>query len=427
MDDIVRIEDSSNIEKKIIIYITPTTVNKKFDDFFNNIKKEAQIAGFRKGKVPVKILKKHFKEKAKNVISQMLISEYYQNALKKYNINPIGRPVIKTSNKNNKILGKFNEDNSYNAELTVEIIPSVDPVGYDNIELNLPESNETELYEKKLLEYRNNFAEREQITDGQAKLNDTLVIDFKGFIDNEQFNGGSANGFTLDQLGSGTLIPGFEEQLVGMKPSETKKIEVVFPEQYNAAHLSNKKAEFEVTVHSIVRKTLANIDDDLAMMVGFETVDQLKKNIKEEVKKDIYKQQRQIEENIIIKKLLEENNFDVPKSLIQQEQDRIFKHNNISNPSKEILEQANKVAIDNIRKTIIFEEIYNKEQIEITPDELNKYLEEQAKIYNKDKDEIVSMLHNTNQMDSFVGVLKNQKVIDFIIDKNTKKGKVENE
>lgn len=426
MEDTIKIEDLNNIEKKICIHVAPETVGKKFSEFFSSIKKDVQIPGFRKGKVPLDVLKKYFKDQAKTTISQMLISEYYQNALRDYNINPIGNPTIK-GDKEDKYVGQFNDDSSYSIEMVIEVLPTIDPTGYDKIELQMPEHNIDEICDARMTEYQEQFAEREQITESGAQLNDTLVIDFKGYIDDKPFQGGEESGFSLEKLGSGNLIPGFEDQLVGMCVNESKRIKVTFPQEYHATHLAAKDAEFDVTVHSIVRKTPAKVDDDLAMMVGYNSVDELKEHVKEEMLAELQKSDRSVLEGVIVKHLLENNDFDIPKSLLINEQNRLLKQNNIHNPNEHVLEKVKEAATNNLKRVILLDAIYEKEDVDVTPDELNEYLEEQAKLYGKDKDEIVSMLYNTNQMDAFVSVLRSRKVIDYIVNLNTKKVEADNE
>jgi trigger factor len=425
MEDTIKVEDLNNIEKRISIHVASATVNKKFTEFFNNIKKEAQISGFRKGKVPVKILQKRFKSRAEETISQMLMSEFYQCAIKDYNISPIGQPEIKDVEDG---CGKFNDDNSYDVELTIEVLPNIDPVGYDDLELQLPDHDIDDLCNSKMAEYQENFAEREQVLGGEAKEGDTLVIDFKGYMDGEEFEGGEGKDFSIEDLCSGgSNVSGFEEQIVGMRNNESKRITATFLDENNPPHLAGKDVEFDVTVHSIVRKTKAEVDEDLAMIVGYESVEELRKHVQDEVESQVSEMDRQLLEGMVVKELIEKNDFDVPKSLMEQERDRITKQNNIENPPEHVLDKLTDAAKTNVKKAIILDAIYEKEDIDLAPDELSDYLEEQAKLYGKDKDEIVSMLYNSGQMDSFVSVLKARKAIDFIIDKNTKKDEEENE
>lgn len=415
MTETIQVENINDVERKILINVAPDVVSKKFDEFFTSIKKDVQMRGFRKGKVPLELLRKHYRSQAAGAISQMLISEFYQNALREHNINPVGNPVIKNQDKDANIVGEFGEDNSYSVEMWVEVLPEFDPVGYDELEINFPDRDIDNMETARLVEYQNQFAGREQIMDAGADKGDILVIDFKGFVDGEAFQGGEAQNFTVDSLGQNTLIPGFEEQLIGLAPGTSTRIKVTFPDPYSAQHLAGKDAEFDITVHSIVRKTLADVDEDLALMAGFESIDNLKESIRQEVAREVERVDRQFVEAIIVSQLVDKNQFDVPKSLVKAEEERLLKANNVKNPNDAIKAQIHEASVKNVKKALLLEAIYEKEEdVKVAPEQLNELLEEQAAMHNKSKDEVVSLLYNTNQMDSFVGVLKTKNVIDFI-------------
>ena len=414
MEDTIEVKTLSNIKKQICINITPTTVNQKFDEFFNSVKKDALVPGFRKGRAPVSILKKHFKKQALSTIAQMLISEFYQKTLREHNINPASPPNVDNPD-NNTYLGSFDSDNSYSVEITIEVLPTIDPVGYDDIELDMSNDRVDEIFEKKILELRNQYAEREQIIDGTAQLGDSVVMDYKGYIDNKPFPAGSYTGFFVDSLGAPTLVSDFEEQLVGIKVGETRRVKVKFPESYKVKELINKEAEFDVTIQNIVRKHLAKIDEDLAMIAGYENVNELKNKIREEAKQTDSQDQRQKTESIITSILIEKNDFEVPASLLNEEKNRI------KSQEQNIRGSLDECALRNVKRAILFDAIYDKEDdIEIDPSEMNEFLEEQAKLYNYGKEDFVSKLYNDNQMDTFIGVLRAKKVVDFIISKNQK-------
>ena len=181
-------------KEKVSLNIPAEIVDKKFNEFFEDMKNKAELPGFRKGKAPINMLKKYFDKKAKAPVAGMLISEYYSQAIKNQGLNPIGSPTIKDHSPLNDFPGKFDFDNAYSVELVVEIIPKIDPVGYIGLELEFAEVNEDTIFNKKLLEYREQFAERNQITDRGAMLGDALVIDFVGSINNVPFDGGMAKG-----------------------------------------------------------------------------------------------------------------------------------------------------------------------------------------------------------------------------------------
>lgn len=420
MQDTVSVEQLNSIQRKVSIKVSANSVDQKFNSFFESVKGEVQIPGFRKGKAPVHLIKQHFSNRAKPSIAQMLISEFYTKAMKDYDFSPVGNPTIEgfTPGKD-EYPGYFNFDNSYSVDLLVETLPDVNPVGYKDIELEFPERDLEGLVDSKLASYREQFAERSQVTDRPAQEGDSVVLDFTGRLKGEDgpFPGGSAEGFSIDKLGGGSLIPGFESQLVGMSVGDEATIDVVFPENYNAKHLAGKEAEFDVKIQSIVSTKLADVDEDLAMMVGYETVEELQENIKAEAEEQISTAERNALEAQVVDKLLESNSFDIPSSMVNFEVQRIIKQAQSRNQNlpENIADMLRPTAEKNVARAILIDAIYDKEDdIEVTPDELDEMLEKHAEKNNTSKDELVSMLYRSNQMDAFMGILRARKVIDYI-------------
>jgi trigger factor len=283
------------------------------------------------------------------------------------------------------------------------------------MQLLFPQNDNDAVFEQKMLEYREQFAERKQITDRSVQLGDALIIDFKGFIDGAAFQGGEAKGHAISKLGSDNLIPGFEDQIVGMSIGDTKPIIVTFPQNYGVSAVAGKEARFETTLHSIVETKLADVNDDLALMVGYQSVEELNKHIRDGAEDHINYLNKKLLEEQIIQKLLEANKFDVPLSMVDSEKSRILKSvgNNKVQP-----DMVNAMATRNVKRAVILDAIYEKEpSLEVTPAELDKLLEQHAKMYGKTKDEIVSMLYSTHQMDAFLGTLRAQRAVEFIIEK----------
>lgn len=415
MEDIVNVEDLSQVQKRISIFVSSNSVDKKFNDFFDGIRKETDLKGFRKGKAPTKVLKQFYGNKAKNLVAQSIISEFYTKALRDHNINPLSAPNFE----NNETIGKFNPDNSYFVSLLVEVLPKFKPEGYKGLELKIPKIDKEKLIQDRLLNFRTQFAERKQITDRPAQLGDAVVIDFEGFIDGIPFDGGKANGYSLDNLGSKKFVGDFEEQLVGMNIGEEKNIKIVFPENYTASNLSGKESVFKVKLHSIVETKIAEVDNDLALMTGSSSVEEMLNRINSEVDAQINKTIKNNLETQILSKLSNLNNFEIPKSMIEMEVKRLSANN--KNSTDAFLQALTNTAKNNVKRAILLDNIYDAESdIEITPDELDKLLNDYATQSNITKDNLVSNLYNSNQMDAFMGVLRNQKVIEFIIN-NAKK------
>ena len=402
-------------------------VDNKFNEYFKSVKDQVQVPGFRKGKVPINRLKQMFGTQARPAISRMLVEEYFTKAIRDKELNPVGNPTIEDLKADAKYPGKFDFDNSYSINLMVEVLPKIDPSGYKNLQLDFPQHDDDELFNFKMNEYRNQFAERKQITERGAELGDSLVIDFIGYIDGVPFDGGAAQGFSINKLGKGSFIPGFEDQVVGMKTEESKDIFVTFPEEYTAEHLAGKEAKFAVTVRGIIEITPAEIDGDLAMMVGCESVEELNERVKNESVEERRARDRQMLDGQITDKLLELNKFNAPKSMVEKEMLRLLGNMKMQNLPPEAKDQLHIMAEKSVKRAILMDAIYEKESdIEVTPDELDKMLNEHAEKNNMTKDQIVSNLYSSGQMDNFMGVLKTSNTMEFIINNSNKESEQDN-
>jgi trigger factor len=423
----ISVEALSQTECKISVNVPAEVVDKKFNEFYENIKKKAQVPGFRAGKAPLSVLKQHYGLKARAPVSAVLIQEYYDKAIRESDVNPVAQPNIVGFTKTSEHPGRFNFDNSYEVEFTVEVIPKIDPVGYMGLDLQMVDVDEAALAAQHLIEYREKFATKSPVTNRGANLGDALVMDFVGYIDSVAFEGGAAKGYTLERLGKGNFIPGFEEQLLGMRLEETKKVFVTFPMQYQAQQLAGKNATFDVTVHNIISSQLATEDEDLAIMAGFTSLAEMKASLLVNAQKERRLMIRQRMDQQIMTKVLAVNVFDVPKSMVEEELRNIRARVKAEQVSDEIMAELRRSAEFSVRRSLIANAIYEKEPTtEVTPEELNQMLDEYAAKEHKTKDELISALYNSKQMDSFVGILRFAKVVDFIID-NAKKGAMNDE
>jgi trigger factor len=421
MEEKITVEEVSKTKFRISLKIPPDEVDSKINTFFETVKKQVDVPGFRKGKAPIAKLKAMFLDQARSPVAQSIIGEYYSIALKDNNINPVGSPVIENLNQKSKYPGHFSFDGEYSVSLVVETLPNIDPSGYIGMELDIPDINMDDLFDKKMMQYREQFAERRQVDDRGAKFGDAVVIDFKGYLDGEAFEGGEAKMYSMEKLGNSNFIPGFEEQLEGVSVGESKEITVTFPDQYHAEHLAGKEATFEVTMQNIVEAKPADVDDDLAMMVGYNNLDELTTKMKEEVEQEHKLTTNQKVEIEIARKLIEINDFDPPETMVNEEFNKILNNikskNKIDNIPQQLIDQIRANSIFSVKRAIIMDAIYEKEDdIEISPEELSNLLDQHAKMSGKSKDEIVSALYNSGQMDNFVGVLRVSKVVDFIVD-----------
>ena len=309
----VKVESLSKIKKKINFEIPADRVGAEIDKAFEEIRKRANVKGFRKGKVPRTYVEKHFSAMMEQDVLKNLVQDTYFKALHEEKLFPVAHPVIESDDL------KKGEPFKYSA--TVEIYPEVKIEEYAGLEVVKEQFvKDEEVVAKRLEEMRENMAQLKPVEEERpAAQGDFLTIDFKGFLGGVPFENGSAEDFQLE-LGAGRFIPGFEEQIIGQKIGEEKSITVTFPEDYNSKELAGKEATFAVTVKEIKVKELPLLDDDFAKAIGeFETIDQLRAKIAEMHEKQ---EKQRIEADLrdrTIKAFIAKNPLEIPEALVEKQ------------------------------------------------------------------------------------------------------------
>ena len=338
---------------KVEAKIANADIEQKSEKIAKDLAKTMNIPGFRKGKVPPAVIKKRYGEKIAQDAEGELVREAIDKAFEELGISKedmLGEPRFT----------KYEKGEEYiEMELEIGIRPNIDISGYEEVipDFEEPEVSDEEV-EKRIEELADAMAQFKEVQeDRPAKEGDLVVIDFKGTLeDGSEIEGGSAQNFEL-RLGSGQFIPGFEEQVVGMKKGETKTIEVTFPEDYPNKDLAGKKAKFEVTLHTIKEKENIAIDDELAKkMLQKEdaTLDELKEEVKKQLKSEklskLYNEELKPK---LLEALVEKFEFDLPKNILDQEIDVQLNNKAASMSEEEIKElRENKEKLEELRREI---------------------------------------------------------------------------
>ena len=399
----VKKETKKDVKKnvhEVVIKIEGETWTKALDKAFTKKQKEAKVDGFRKGKVPRDIYEKHFgKESLFLDAADAVLQDAYVKAMEESKLVPVVQPSVD--------LKSLGEDA---VEFVFKIItkPEVKVKKYKglNITPETVEVTEEEINHElgHLLEKYTELATKE---DGTVENNDVAVIDFEGFKDGVAFDGGKGENYSLE-IGSNTFIPGFEEQVIGMKPEEEKEINVTFPEDYGAKDLAGQAVVFKVKVHEIKQKVARELDEEFFEDLGMEGIDSEEK-LKEQIKESIKAQKEMDAENKYIDTILESVSknveVDIPEEMVEEEVNRLMgrfeeqmKMQGISldlyyqftnSTEKDLKAQLEKEAYSNVLYRLMLEEIMNLEKIEITEKEAEKEAEELAKKYQMEKEEFL--------------------------------------
>lgn len=393
--------------------------------YFQNAK-YINIPGFRKGKAPMNIVEKYygaeiFYEDAFNEVA----TEAYDEAIKENKIEVVSRPEvdIKQMEKGKEVI----------FTAVVQTKPEVELGKYKGIELKKIEYNvEDGDIEHELGHMQEHNSRLVSIEDRALENGDISTIDFEGFVDGVAFDGGKAEGHELE-IGSGSFIPGFEEQLVGMKIDEEKEIKVTFPEEYFSKELAGKEAMFKVKLHEIKKKELPELDDEFAKDVSeFDTIEELKASIKEKLEKDNEQKAKYETEEAAIKAVCEEAKLEIPTGMIDMEVENMIKDfeqrlvyqglnfdqylKMLGKTREEVRTEYEPQAKEAIKSRLTLEAIRKAEKIEATEEEIMAKMEEMAKNYGKKVEELKE---NDNLKEYIKEGIESEKAIEFIV-KNAK-------
>ncbi|MBO8168759.1 MAG: trigger factor [Thermoanaerobacteraceae bacterium] len=394
---------------------------------YKKLVKQVNIPGFRKGKAPRKILENYIgtgpllEEAIENVVPNA-----YLEAIEETKIEPVDQPSIE--------MVQVDEGKPLIFKATVDVKPEVKLGEYKGVEAPKaePEITEEDVEEHlKMLQQR--YAKLVVLDKAEpAQEEDTVIIDFEGFMDGEPFEGGKGEDFPL-VLGSGTFIPGFEEQLIGVKTEEEREVKVTFPEDYQVEHLAGKEAIFKVKVKEIKRKELSPIDDEFAKDVSeFETLKELKEDIRNKLKTTAEEQSQNLFRQAVINKVVDAAEVDVPESMIsrrlealvdnfsqrlQQQGMTLEQYLEYTKSSlKDFKEQYRPEAERSVKTDLVLEAVAKAEGIEATEEDLDAEIEKLAKLYRQDVKTVKATLAAQDSLDTLKYGIMLDKASDFLVE-----------
>jgi len=419
-------EKIENNKVSLHIEVEVEKVDEALDKAFKKVVKQVSVPGFRKGKVPRKIFETRFGvESLYNDALDILLPEGYEQALNESGIEPVDRPEID--------IETIEQGKPFVFKATVVVKPEVQLGEYKGLEV--PEKDfsvKEEAIEEELNQLQNRHAEIEVLEKGEVQNGDTAVIDFDGFVNGEAFEGGKGEKYSLE-IGSGSFIPGFEEQVIGMKKGEEKEIQVTFPENYHSEDLAGKETTFKVLVHDIKRKKLPELDDEFAKDVDFETLDELKADIQVKLEERAKHDQEHYVRDTIIEKAVENATVEIPEVMVVQEIQGMMKdfeqqlsyqglnldlYYQFTNTDESALkEQFKNDAQTRVKTNLVLEAIAKAENIEVSDEDVEKELQQLAEQYKREVEEIRQMFSaRSNGFDGLKADIQIRKTIDFLVE-----------
>ncbi|MDZ7671966.1 MAG: trigger factor [Halanaerobiales bacterium] len=418
--------EGNKVELKV--EITADRVNEALGQAYKKVVKDIDIPGFRKGKVPRKVLEARYgKEILHKDALDILIPQAYTEAVEETEIDPIDQPDIKDFD--------IEEDSPLTFTAEVEVKPDVKLGEYKDLGIEKEDSEvKDEEIQEEIDRVRNQHGQLVSSDKEVVEEGDFVIIDFEGKKDGEKFPGGSAEEYSLE-IGSNTFIPGFEEQLIGAKVGEELELNVTFPEDYNAEDLAGEEVIFDVKVKEIKQKELPELDDEFAKEVSdYETFDKYRESIEERLQKSKKDSTQREYENKLIEKASENAEIDVPNKMVEDELNKMFQNfaQSVSQQGMEVEDYLNYIGTDEngwkeqnreaaenrTRSNLVLEAIAEKEGIEISDEEIEEQVNEIAENNDQDPEQIKAFLQMQGQLDSLKDGLKMQKTIDYLKENN---------
>ena len=417
----VKIEDVSSIKKKLSFEVAADQVDKEISKAFKKIGKTAKIKGFRAGKIPVAVLEKYYGAQMEQEVLSRLINDTYFQALQENAIPVVGEPNILDSS--GIIKGE-----AFTYEAEVEIKPEITAKDYTKLSLEKEKFvADPKVLDSRLEEMRTSRAQVEPTTRKKAREGDSVVIDFEGFVDGVSFEGGKGEDHLLE-LGSGSFIPGFEDQVVGMKREDAKDVEVAFPEEYGQAELAGKPAVFKVVMKEIKEKVVPELDDEFAKGFGVDTLDELKAQLQTSYEtQEINRVEGDLREKLV-GKLIEKNPVEVPEAMIVKQLEYMYE--NICNRMQsqgmkpEMLgitpenfsENYRETAIEQVSGNLILEAVGRQENIIADESEIDAKLEEIATMANAPIDMVKKYYAGAEARSGLMAQIAEEKVVSFLLE-----------
>lgn len=417
------------IDKNIVsidVEVEAEKVSGALDQAFKKVVQKVNVPGFRKGKVPRGIFESRFGiESLYQDAIDILLPDAYSDAVKEHNLEPVDRPEIDVE--------QFAKGETFKFKAKVIVKPEVTLGDYKGLEVEAVASEVAEEEVAAELErLQQRHAELSVVEEGAAENGDITVIDFDGYVDGEQFEGGASERYSLE-LGSNSFIPGFEEQVVGMQIGDFKDVEVTFPESYHAEQLAGKPAVFKVKLHEIKRKTLPALDDEFAKDVSeFDTLEEYKQDLVSKLKVRKDQEAEQARETAVVDKATAAAEVEIPEPMIVSETDYMIKdfesrlkmqgmnmelYFQFSGQNESVLrDQMRGDAEKRVRNNLVLDAIAKAEGIVANDEDLNEELEKLSKAYNRPAEELREIFTKNGNLNSLQEDIALRKTIKFLLE-----------
>ena len=417
---------AEGLSRTFAVKVPASELKTKLDERIEEIRPQMKLKGFRPGKVPAAHVRKMFGRDLMGELVNKLVDETNQKALEENELRPAGQPDVQLDADMEAVV-KGEADLSYH--MHIDVMPEFTPAEISTIEITRPVA---EVSDEQIDEALGRIAEQNiqyepRAKTAKAKDGDAVIIDFVGKVDGVAFEGGTAEQQSV-VLGANRFIPGFEEQLLGVKTGEEKELNVTFPEDYPSADLAGKAAVFEVKVSEVRAPKSPELDDEFAKGLGLEDLEQLKGLVKDQLKAEHDNVSRAKAKRDLLDKLDDAHDFDLPPNMVEQEFSQIWQQlqtemdaGRVSDEDKaksedELKDEYRKISERRVRLGLVLAEIGRIADVRITEQEVNQALIAEARQYPGQEKQVVEFFQkNPNAMAQLRAPIYEDKVVDHIL------------
>ncbi len=417
--------NAEGLKREFKVVVPAADIEQHIDDRLKEVGKDINMPGFRPGKVPTKILRQKYGNQVVGEVLDKVMRESMEQTLSDHDLRPAAQPDVQITS--------FDEGQDLHYDMSVEVMPEVPALDYSQISLERPRADVTDGEVDELLDHLARVRKTTEPVEEErpAEEGDTVVIDFTGYINGERFQGGEATDYRLE-LGSQTFLPGFEEQLVGASPGETRSVTVTFPEDYNNAEVAGKEAQFEVTVKELRRTVVPDINDELAQELGFDDLDNLKSTAREQIQNNHDRMSRMQVKRALFDHLDKNVAMDLPPKLVEDEFNAIWEQfeedrkagradpEDLEKDEETLKSEFRQLAERRVKLGLVLSEVGRENNIEVSQQDLQNALMEEARKYPGREQEVVQYYTQSDEgMNSLKAPLFEDKVVDYILERAT--------
>ncbi|EAQ30804.1 trigger factor, partial [Idiomarina baltica] len=404
------------LERRVTITVPADVIDNEVKRLLKEEYRHRRVNGFRKGKIPPHVLQKLFGREARSRAASGVMQSKYYEAIMQEKINPAGAPAIEPK------VNEPGKDLEFTA--TFEVYPEVEVKNLDKIEIEKPTVEVTDADVDSMLEtLRKQHAGWKEVK-RKSKDGDRVTMDFVGSIDGEEFEGGKASDFALE-LGEGRMIPGFEDQIKGIKAGEEKTIEVTFPEDYHAENLKGKDAQFAVTAKKIEERELPELNDEFVALFGVKEggVDALKAEVRKNMERELSNTVKSKVKEQVLKGIVEHNEVELPKAMIDQEIDALRKQaaerfggnaEQMPNLPAELFEEQAK---ERVKVGLLLGEVIRTNEMKAEDERVDTIIANAASAYEDPQEVIEYYKSNNDMMQQIRNVALEEQAVEFVLDK----------